>query len=96
MRDSASDRMPVKGVCSESLSEMGTSGSKGSPGKKLPIPSNIPSDSPLGAMLDNWENNSWTKSLDRATMVQYCTFIWTKGPIKPNNLFWPQYGSYED
>lgn len=28
-------------------------------------------------------------------MVQYCMFIWTKGPIRPDNLFWPQYGSYE-
>lgn len=28
-------------------------------------------------------------------MVQYCMFEWTKGPIRPDSLHWPWYGSYE-
>ncbi|KAJ7400434.1 hypothetical protein BTVI_105518 [Pitangus sulphuratus] len=45
-------------------------------------PPNIPHDSPLGRMLDSWGETRWTRGKDRATMIPYCMYKWTKGPIR--------------
>ncbi|XP_043534218.1 uncharacterized protein LOC122541481 [Chiloscyllium plagiosum] len=56
----------------------------------------IPSDSPLGKMLGNWEHNSRTRGKDKVIMIRYCCFVWTQESIKKSDIFWPKYGSDED
>ncbi|KAL2294754.1 hypothetical protein Nmel_008499 [Mimus melanotis] len=29
-------------------------------------------------------------------MIQYCMFEWTKEKIRADNLYWPEFGSFED
>lgn len=86
----------VKEKGERNLSGMGTTNSKSSRDKKGKMPTNIPPDSPLGAMLHNWESSTRTKELDKTWMIQYRMSEWTKEPIRPDSLYWPRFGSYED
>lgn len=44
---------------------------------------NIPSDSPLGLMLEYWKDNGRTKHKKKQQMIKYCCFVWTKEPSSP-------------
>lgn len=42
----------------------------------------IPSDSPLGVKLVNWSKDPLTKDKDKAKIIPFCMFDWTKEEIK--------------
>lgn len=59
---------------------------------KLP---EIPKNSPLGFMLDNWKHYPSTKGKDRAKMIHYCVELWGGQEIS-KYVYWPIFGSEED
>lgn len=42
------------------------------------VPKNIPSDSPLGLKLCQWDHPPNTKGKDKIIMIWYCMVEWTK------------------
>lgn len=81
------------------VSKMGNRGSKpdkNKKGTKFPAHPNIPPESPLGVMLQNWKYNTRTRNKNKGRMIQYYYFEWPVYPIKGSGVFWPKYGSYED
>ncbi|XP_064360855.1 uncharacterized protein LOC112989987 [Dromaius novaehollandiae] len=56
----------------------------------------IPSDSPLGIMLKEWDDYPPRQKKDKSKMVYYCTKVWGGQQIRPDKLIWPVYGSSED
>lgn len=55
----------------------------------------IPPNSPLGEMLENWEKEGKTKELDKVKMVQFCVEEWPREVIQEGPVHWPWYGSKE-
>ncbi|XP_064263155.1 uncharacterized protein LOC135293077 [Passer domesticus] len=52
----------------------------------------IPLDSPLGQLLDHWDSQEATKTLDQVRMIYYCTEIWPKLKLQGR---WPWYGTHD-
>lgn len=56
---------------------------------------NIPPNSPLGKMLDSWDDDEGLKSLNRIQMIKYCTEVWPQESIAEGPVYWPWYGTEE-
>lgn len=55
----------------------------------------IPQDSPLGEMLENWDHNKNLKELDKIRMIHYCIEIWPQKNIQDRPVNLPWHGSKE-
>lgn len=62
-------------------------------GSRLP---DIPPDSPLGLMLKSWGSWPSQEGKSKEKMVHYCMEVWTKEEIRPDHLYWPIFGSFDD
>jgi hypothetical protein len=47
-------------------------------GQQTKVQDKISSESPLGKMLNYWDNSPHTKGKKKQRMVKYCDFIWTQ------------------
>ena len=56
----------------------------------------IPQDSPLGLMIKHWDTGESRKDKSKEKIIQYCMEEWTKEPIRPDHLYWPIFGSFDD
>lgn len=55
----------------------------------------IPPDSPLGEMLESWDNDKNLKELNKTKMINQCLEIWPQKSIQEGPISWPWYGSKE-
>lgn len=80
------------------LQKMGQGKSKPSgpmgkePQSKLPP---IPPDSPLGLMLETWEDNPRNWGRSKVKVIHYCIEIWGGKEIR-KGIWWPIFRSFED
>lgn len=56
---------------------------------------NIPPNSPLGEMLENWNKDNNLKSLDKIKMIKYCVEKWPNKCIEEGPVYWPWCGTRE-
>ena len=56
----------------------------------------IPPDSPLGLMLNHWEDYPSRRGKDKAKMIYYCMEVWGGKQIRGDHLYWPVFGSFEE
>ncbi|KAL2294801.1 hypothetical protein Nmel_008551 [Mimus melanotis] len=47
-------------------------------------------------MLQFWDRRESRRGKSKQKMIQYCMFEWTKEKIHADNLYWPEFGSFED
>ena len=87
--------------CVKALRKMGQRKSKpsdpmGGVGPKVRYPQ-IPPDSPLGLMLNHWENYPSRRGKGKVGMIYYCMEVWGGKQIRGDHLYWPGFfGSFEE
>ena len=59
--------------------------------KEKDVFKNIPPNSPLGEMLDNWDSDDIVKGLDKIRMIKYCIEVWPRESISEGPVYWPWY-----
>lgn len=55
----------------------------------------IPLDSPLGLMLEYWEECPSRKEKSKERMIHYCMEVWGGKEIR-SHLIWPIFGTFEE
>lgn len=63
--------------------------------KKEKEAKDIPLNSPLGEMFENWDKDKNLKNLDKIKMIRYSVEIWSKECIEKGPVYRPWYGSKE-